>query len=102
MPQAGVDIPGHRSTQVDKYRDVELDYVVTVCDHARQSCPLFPGKTRAVHVAFDDPLRLPRAVATEEEAPGHYRRVRDEIRAFVESLPEALTQLDDGRGEVRP
>ncbi len=90
MAEAGVDISGQQSKHVDQLRDVAFDYVVTVCDHARQSCPLFPGKAKVIHVGFDDPPALAREARSEEEALGHYRRVRDEIRAFVESLPEAL------------
>ena len=94
MAEAGVDIAGQRSKHVDELRDVPLDYVVTVCDHASESCPLFPGRTKVVHVGFDDPPRLARAAKTEEEALGHYRRVRDEIRAFIETLPDALGVRD--------
>jgi arsenate reductase (thioredoxin) len=91
MAEAGVDISGHRSKHLEELRNIPFDYVVTVCDHANESCPVFPGKVRRVHVSFDDPPRLARNARTEEEALGHYRRVRDEIRAFVEKLPEALT-----------
>ena len=91
MAEAGVDISRQRSKSVAEVKDVPFDYVVTVCDHAHESCPLFPGKAKIVHVGFDDPPRLARDAGTEEEALGHYRRVRDEIRAFVERLPEALT-----------
>ena len=90
MAEAGVDISGHVSTHVDELRDVAFDYVVTVCDHAHESCPLFPGRTQVVHKGFDDPPRLAREAATEEEALSHYRRVRDEIHAYIETLPEAL------------
>ncbi len=90
MQEAGVDISGHRSKHIDELRDVALDVVVTVCDHAHQSCPVLPGATRVVHVGFDDPPRLAKSATTEEEALAHYRRVRDEIRAFVERLPEGL------------
>jgi arsenate reductase len=92
MAEVGVDISGHRSKLIDELRDVPFDYVVTVCDHANESCPVFPGKVKRVHVSFDDPPRLARSAMTEEEALGHYRRVRDQIRAFVEQLPDALTQ----------
>ncbi len=91
MAEAGVDISGQRSKSVAEVKDAPYDYVVTVCDQAHESCPLFPGKAKIVHVAFDDPPRLAKDARTEEEALGHYRRVRDEIRAFVERLPEALT-----------
>ncbi len=91
MAEAGVDISGHRSKLLDELLDIPFDYVVTVCDHASESCPVFPGKVKRVHVSFDDPPRLAKNAKTEEEALGHYRRARDEIRAFVEKLPEALT-----------
>lgn len=90
MAEAGVDISSHRSKNVDELKDFAFDYVVTVCDHAHESCPLFPGRTKVVHVGFDDPPRLARDAKTEDEALGHYRRVRDEIRAFVEKLPTDL------------
>jgi arsenate reductase len=90
MAEAGVDIGSHRSKSVDELKDVAFDYVVTVCDRAHESCPLFPGGTKVVHVGFDDPPRLARDAKTEAEALGHYRRVRDEIRAFVEKLPTNL------------
>ena len=90
MAEAGVDISGHKSKTVADLPAKEFDYVVTVCDHAHESCPLFPGKTKVVHVGFDDPPRLAKEAKTEEAALVHYRRVRDEIRAFVETLPEGL------------
>ena len=90
MAEAGVDISGQRSKHVGELREVPFDYVVTVCDHAHESCPLFPGGTKVVHVGFDDPPRLAKAAKNEEEALQHYRRVRDEIRALIEKLPEVL------------
>ena len=90
MAEAGVDISGRRSKHVREVMDVDFDYVVTVCDNAGENCPLFPGKAKIVHRSFDDPPRLAKDAKTEEEALSHYRRVRDEIRAFVESLPEEL------------
>ncbi len=90
MAEAGVDISNHRSKHLDQLRDIPFDYVVTVCDNANESCPVLPGNVKRLHVSFDDPPRLARNAKTEEEALGYYRRVRDEIRAFVEQLPEAL------------
>ncbi len=90
MAEADVDISGHRSKHVDELKDVAFDYVVTVCDHAYESCPVFPGRTKVVHVGFDDPPRLAKDAKTEEEALDSYRRVRDEIRAFVAKLPDSL------------
>jgi arsenate reductase len=93
MAEAGVDISGQRSKRVDEVPDIPFDFVVTVCGHAQETCPLFPGKAQVVHVGFDDPPRLAKEAKSEEEALRHYRRVRDEIRAFVESLPGSLTRL---------
>ena len=90
MAEAGVDISGHRSKHVSELNGVAFDHVITVCDHAHESCPLFPGRTKVVHVGFDDPPRLAKMAKSEEEALEHYRQVRDEIRAFIEKLPEAL------------
>lgn len=88
MREAGVDISQQRSKHVKDVLAIPFDYVVTVCGDARESCPVFPGRARVIHVGFDDPPRLAAVAATEEEALQHYRRVRDEIRAFVECLPE--------------
>ena len=90
MAEAGVDISGHRSKTLDSLLEVPFDMVVTVCDHAHETCPLFPKQARVVHAGFDDPPKLAKGANTEEEALAHYRRVRDEIRAFVERLPEGL------------
>ena len=90
MAEAGIDISGHRSKHVDELRPVPFDFVITVCDQANESCPVFPGRVRRIHVGFDDPPRLAANARTEEEALTHYRRVRDEIRAFVEQLPDVL------------
>jgi arsenate reductase (thioredoxin) len=90
MAEAGVDISGHRSKHVDELRSIAFDYVVTVCDHANESCPVFSGKAKCVHVGFDDPPRLAANARTEQETLEHYRRVRDEIRSFVEKLPDIL------------
>jgi arsenate reductase len=75
MAEAGVDISGQRSKRVDELKDVAFDCVVTVCDRAREACPLFPGRTRMVHKSFEDPPALARNARTEEEALVHYRRV---------------------------
>ena len=91
MADAGVDITGQYSKKVDELKDVDLDVVVTVCGHADETCPAWLGsKARVVHVGFDDPPKLAREAKTEEEALEHYRRVRDEIRAFVAGLPENI------------
>jgi arsenate reductase len=92
MAEAGVDISDQRSKKVSDLGGAVFDYVVTVCDNAYESCPLFPGKAKVVHVGFDDPPRLAANALTEQERLAPYRRVRDEIRAFVNSLPDAIAQ----------
>lgn len=101
MLQAGVDISEHRSKTLDRLQGVDFDYVVTVCDDASETCPVFPGGARVIHKGFDDPPRLAAAAASDEEAMAVYERVRDEIRAFVETLPEALEQLDAAGGATQ-
>jgi len=88
MAEAGVDISAHTSKGVDELVGINFDYVVTVCDNARQQCPMFPGRTKHVHKAFDDPYF---ATGSEEEIMAVFRRVRDQIKAFVEKLPDNLT-----------
>jgi arsenate reductase len=90
MKEVGIDVSRARSKHVDELRDRPFDYVVTLCGSAQESCPMFPGTTKVVHVGFDDPPSLAFGARTREEALGHYRRVRDEIRAFVMTLPESL------------
>ena len=90
MAEAGVDISGHWSKKVDTLLEVPFDYVVTVCGHANENCPFFPGAAKVVHVGFDDPPALARQAEGDEAKLDCYRRVRDEIRAFVEKLPETL------------
>jgi arsenate reductase len=90
MAEAGVDISDAYSKNVNDWLDVPFDYVVTVCDSANESCPMFPRSVRRMHVNFDDPPRLAKDARSDGEAMPHYRRVRDEIRSFVEKLPEAL------------
>jgi arsenate reductase len=90
MREAGVDISEHRSKDVSEFLHVDLDLVITVCDHARESCPVFPGRVPIVSVGFDDPPRLAEGARTEEESLQPYRRVRDEIRRFVAGFPDTL------------
>jgi len=100
MAEAGVDISGHTSKRVDEIKDVDLDVVVTVCGHANETCPAWlGGKAKVVHVGFDDPPKIARELAakgaSEEKLLEGYRRVRDEIKAFVAGLPQSLTQTDE-------
>ena len=93
MNEAGVDISSQRSKDVGELVDSNFDYVVTVCGHANESCPLFSGNAKIVHVGFDDPPKLAQDSKTEEETLEHYRRVRDEIKAFVMEIPEVLNRV---------
>mgnify|MGYP003317820997 CR=1 FL=1 len=95
MAEVGVDISGQASTRVDQLQHIAFDWVVTVCGHADAHCPHFPGAARVVHRGFEDPPKLAREAANEYEAFAHYRRVRDEIRAYVETLPQALDTPGD-------
>lgn len=90
MAEAGVDISGHRSKTVAGLGEAALDVVVTVCGHAEETCPAFPGRVRRLHAGFDDPPKLAAGETDPEAALAHYRRVRDEIRQFVTALPETL------------
>jgi arsenate reductase len=90
MAEAGIDISSQESKDIDSLGDLQFDYVITLCDKARESCPFYPAKTRLIHKRFDDPPKLAEKAKTDEEAMGHYRRVRDEIKAFVMGLPEGI------------
>ncbi|GAB4250477.1 MAG: arsenate reductase ArsC [Acidobacteriota bacterium] len=90
MAEAGVDIRSQYSKTLEDLAGQTFDYVVTVCSHAHETCPVFPGRAKVVHVGFDDPPRLAANEPTEEGKLRHYRRVRDEIRRFVEGLPGNL------------
>ena len=90
MQEAGVDITGQKSKKVEEVQTIPFDFVVTVCGHADENCPVFTCATTVVHCGFDDPPKLAQNAKTEEEALDHYRRVRDEIRTFIETLPGIL------------
>ena len=94
MAEAGVDISGNRSKHLESLDCTDFDLVVTVCDAARENCPVLPGAARKIHKSFDDPPYLARKAASKDEALEVYRRVRDEIRAFVESLPTLSAEAE--------
>jgi arsenate reductase (thioredoxin) len=95
MAEAGIDISRQYSKTLAEISPVEADYVVTVCGHAQEHCPVFPGRTRVVHVGFDDPPRMTAHLPDGEDKLAVYRRVRDEIRRFVERLPGALERPEE-------
>jgi arsenate reductase (thioredoxin) len=84
MQEIGIDISAHRSKHVDEFRDVPFDYVLTVCDNARESCPILPGPGQRLHQAFDDPAAVQ---GSEPERLAVFRRVRDEIRGYLRGFP---------------
>lgn len=96
MSEIGIDISTQRSQHIDEFKDTSIDYVVTVCSHAHETCPFFPANCKVVHVGFDDPPKMARELAakgaSQEEQLDCYRQVRDQIKKFVESLPEVLNQ----------
>ena len=83
MDEVGVDISGYQSKPASALNDIEFDYVITVCGHANETCPIFPGKAKVIHQGFEDPPKLAEAVKTEEERLAIFRRVRDEIRSYI-------------------
>jgi arsenate reductase len=84
MKELGIDISDHRSKHVDEFRDQAFDYVLTVCDNANESCPVFSGQTKRIHKAFEDPVAFQ---GTETERLALFRRVRDEIRDYLKKFP---------------
>ena len=84
MKELGIDISGHRSKHVDEFKGQAFDYVLTVCDTANESCPVFPGQTKRIHKAFEDPAAFQ---GTEIERLALFRRVREEIRDYLKKFP---------------
>lgn len=86
MRELGIDISAHRSKSVDEFVGQPFDYVLTVCDRARENCPVFPGKTVTIHRNFEDPAALE---GSEEQRLALFRRVRDEIRRYLRQFPKS-------------
>jgi arsenate reductase len=86
MREIGIDISGHRSKSVDEFAGQQFDYVLTVCDNARESCPIYPGHANRLHHRFDDPAAVE---GDEEQRLAAFRRVRDEIRDYLRGFPPA-------------
>lgn len=100
MAEVGVDISSHYAKSLHAIENMGFDYVVTVCSEAREQCPYFPARVRLIHAGFDDPPALALEAADEQAVLAIYRRVRDEIRSFIEGLPQKLR--DEGRRAARP
>jgi arsenate reductase (thioredoxin) len=84
MKELGIDISDHRSKHVGEFQGQHFDYVLTVCDNAKESCPFFPGESKRFHKAFDDPAAYE---GTEEERLSVFRRVRNELRDYLKTFP---------------
>lgn len=95
MAEAGVDISSYSSKRIDTFNLEDFDSIITVCDHAYESCPLVPAHCRVIHKGFDDPPRLTQALMLEEEKLDCYRKVRDEIKDYVAVLPAVLSGKGD-------
>lgn len=91
MQEAGVDISRQQSKLIQDIKDEDFDFIITICNNANAKCPVFPGKGKRLHRAFDNPPVLSRDSKTDEEALAIYRRVRDEIKIFVEEMPQNLS-----------
>lgn len=90
MDEAGVDISKQTSKLINELKDKEFDYVVTICEDANRNCPVFPGKAKRIHHAFDNPPRIAKTLTSREEILRLYRRVRDEIKEFINKMPNNL------------
>ena len=94
MKELAIDISGHRSKSVEEFARTEFDYVLTVCDNAKESCPVFPGHANRLHKNFEDPAA---AEGTEAARLAVFRRVRDEIRDYLEGFPGPTSQAPSGK-----
>ena len=93
MAEAGVDISHHKSQHLDEFTNTTFDYVITVCGHAHETCPLFPGGSKIIYMGFDDPPKMAELFEDPQKKLDCYRKVRDEIKAYVMTLPNSLTDL---------
>lgn len=90
MNEIGIDISGNLSKTVDELSENIFDFVITVCGHAHETCPFFPAKTKILHQGFDDPPFLTREMTNEKDILNIYRRIRDEIKNYILTLPDIL------------
>jgi arsenate reductase len=89
MREVGIDISGHRSKSLDEFVGQDFDYVITVCDNAKQSCPVFPAKTKRIHWSIEDPATVE---GSEDERLAAFRRTRDELRARLQAFAQTEIQ----------
>jgi len=89
MREVGIDLSGHRSKSVEEFAGQDFDYVITVCDNAKESCPIFPAKTKRIHWSIEDPAA---AQGSEEERLGAFRRIRDELQTHLKAIEHGQEQ----------
>ena len=87
MAEAGVDISQQYSKHIDDLQGIDFDYVITLCDNVRELCPVFPGRAKVIHRGYEDPSFM---IATEREIKAAFRKLRDGLKAYIETLPESL------------
>jgi arsenate reductase len=92
MAEEGIDISMQQSQHLDEFSEIDFDYVITLCDNAAENCPVFTGKAKVLHRPFEDPYF---AIGSEEEVMVTFRKVRNEIRKFVEAMPNNLKDLSN-------
>jgi len=92
MAEAGIDISQHHSKNIRDFQDTVIDYVVTVCGHANETCPVFPAKSKVIHHGFDDPPKMAKEFSDENDKLNCYRKVRDQIKEYVLTLPNSLQE----------
>jgi|WetSurMetagenome_2_1015567.scaffolds.fasta_scaffold317705_2 arsenate reductase (thioredoxin) len=92
MAEAGVDISNHTSKHIDDLKGIDFDYVITLCDNAARNCPIFPGKAKVIHKPFKDPYF---ATGSEEQVMDEFRKVSEQIKEFIETLPDSLENPED-------
>jgi len=103
MKEIGIDISDHKSKTIEELGRVEFDYVITLCDSAQKNCPFFPAKYGIIHHGFDDPIRLASSETGKQNILEHYRRVRDEIRVYIQTIPASLIgQKDSAMPKSQP
>jgi arsenate reductase len=93
MAEAGIDISAQRPKHIDELRDIDFDYVVTLCDEARESCPAFPRKTKLFHKTFEDPTFM---IGTEQQIKAAFVKLREQIKEFTEKMPGILKKGKQG------
>ena len=92
MKEIGIDISSQYSKSTSQLGNTEFDYVITLCDSAQKNCPFFPARYGIIHRSFDDPIRFAKNETDKQKKLNYYRRVRDEIKAFIDTFPDSLVQ----------